>query len=223
LTFDRRTVLALAAAAGTLPAAVPAEAQLAPPRPERTFSGADLAALHGPQPGGLEERTLGPENAPVTLVEYASMTCPHCAAFHNDVVPVLKSRYVDQGRMRLIFRAFPLNPLDSGVAMLARCSPAERFFSVIEVYFQQQRTWLSGNDPVAGILAIARQVGFTQETFETCLRNQGLLDSIQAVRDAGAQRFGINSTPTLFINGQMFRGALSIAQVEAVITPMLRT
>jgi protein-disulfide isomerase len=217
VTATRRSLLA----ASALLAAAPAVAQRAAPRPERTLVGAELAALQTPDEG-LEERVLGSPDAKVTLIEYASMTCPHCATFHNDVLPVLKSRYVDSGQMRVVFRHFLLNILDAGASMLARCAPTERYFPMIDVLFQQQRQWAAASDPVASLRAIARQAGFSQESFDACLRDQALLDRLNAARDRGAQRFGVSSTPTLFINGQMYRGALRVEEIEAIITPMLR-
>jgi protein-disulfide isomerase len=223
VTTSRRTAIAVTAAALGVAAWAPrhARAQGAPPRAERTLSGADLVALNTPDEG-LEERTLGPATARVTLIDYSSLTCPHCATFHNEVVPRLKERYVDSGQMRLVFRNFILNVLDAGASMMARCVPGDRFFPIIEVLFQQQRVWAAANDPVAALFNIGRQAGFTQESFERCLRDQALLDRLNAARDRAQQRFGVNSTPTLFINGQMYRGALRLEQVESIIAPMLR-
>lgn len=196
-------------------------AQAAAPTPTKTLTGADLTALYEPDPG-LEDRIVGQPTARVTLVEYASLTCPHCATFHNDVLPTLKTRYVDTGQMRVIFRNFLLNVLDAGAAMMARCAPEDRFFPLTETLFQQQRTWVGANDPVAALFAIARQAGFSQESFERCLRDQALLDRLNVARDRAARRFGVQSTPTLIINGQVYAGALRVEQVEAVLAPLLR-
>lgn len=224
MTTSRRTAIAVTAAAlGSVawaPHSVRAQAA-APPRAERTLSGADLVALNTPDEG-LEEHTLGPATARVTLIEYASLTCPHCATFHNEVVPRLKERYVESGQMRLVFRNFILNVVDAGASMMARCAPNDRFFPIIEVLFQQQRVWAASNDPVTALFNIGRQAGFTQESFERCLRDQTLLDRLNLARDRAQQRFGVNTTPTLFINGQMYRGALRLEQIESIIAPMLR-
>jgi protein-disulfide isomerase len=200
----------------------------APEAPSSTAAGdarpagpVDLSSLAAPDPG-LEERALGPANARITLIEYASMTCPHCATFHTEVVPQLKTKYVDPGQMRMVFRHFTLNVVDEGASMMARCAPPERYFPLLDVLFSQQRVWAGSNDPVSALLAIARQAGFTQEFFERCLRDDALLARLRAARERAQQRFGVNSTPTIFINGQVFRGAMRLDQVEAVIAPMLR-
>jgi protein-disulfide isomerase len=217
---SRRLFLALAASGATFTAA-PALAQQAARRPDSTLTGALLEELNRPSP--LGDQVLGRAEAPVTIIEYASKTCGHCASFHQDTLPRLKTEFIDTGRVRLIYREFPLDPLAAGAAMLARCAPEGRFFPLTDVLYQTQRNWASSNDPVAALLQIARQAGFTQESFETCLRNQQLLDALTAVRETAQRRFGVNSTPTLFINGQMFRGALRFDEIERIITPMLRS
>jgi protein-disulfide isomerase len=222
VTRSRRTVLTASAALATMGILrpTPAGAQTAP-RPERTLSGADLTALNTPDEG-VEDRVIGSANARVTIVEYASLTCPHCATFHTEVLPQVKARFVDSGQVRLIFRHFVLNILDAGASMMARCAPAERFYPILDVLFQQQRSWAGASDPVAALGQIALQAGFTRESFEACLRNQQILDRLSAQTDRAARRFGVNSTPTIFINGQMFRGALRVEQIEAIVSPMLR-
>jgi protein-disulfide isomerase len=217
---SRRHLLALTASAAAL-VAVPAFAQQAARRPDATLTGALLEELN--RPIAIGEQVLGRADALVTIIEYASKTCAHCASFHNDTLPRLKTEYIDTGRVRLIYREFPLDALASGAAMLARCAPEGRFFPLTEALYQTQRNWASSNDPVAALLQIARQAGFTQESFETCLRNQQLLDALTALRETAQRRFGVNSTPTLFINGQMFRGALRFDEIERIIKPMLRS
>ena len=187
-------------------------------RPARA-AGVDAAELN--KPGPLGDKVLGAETAKVTIIEYASMTCPHCAAFHIETLPKLKEKYIDTGRVRLIFREFPLDPLAAGASILARCAPGDRYFPMIDVLYRLQRNWAAANDPVAALLQIARQTGFTQESFEACLRNQSLLDGVNAERDRASQRFGVNSTPTLFINGQVYRGALSFDELDKIVAPMV--
>jgi protein-disulfide isomerase len=218
---SRRALLALAASAAAITAAAPALAQQAARRPDSTLTGALLEELN--RPGPLGDQVLGRADAPVTIIEYASKTCGHCATFHTDTLPRLKAEFIDTGRVRLIYREFPLDPLAAGAAMLARCAPEGRFFPLTDVLYQTQRNWAASNDPVAALLQIARQAGFTQESFEACLRNQQLLDAVQSGRDTAQRRFGVNSTPTLFINGQMFRGALRFDEIERIVTPMLRS
>jgi len=183
----------------------------------RSARAAGINAAELNKPGPLGDKVLGAETAKVTIIEYASMTCPHCAAFHTETLPKLKEKYIDTGLVRLIFREFPLDPLAAGASILARCAPGDRYFPMIDVLYRLQRNWAGANDPVAALLQIARQTGFTQESFEACLRNQSLLDGVNAERDRASQRFGVNSTPTLFINGQVYRGALSFDELDKIV------
>src|SRR5262245_6596735 len=161
------------------------------------------------QPGPLGEMSMGPDNAQVTIVEYASMTCPHCAHFHEQTLPELKKRYIDTGKVRFIFREFPFDPLAAGAFMLARCAEKDKYFPMIDALFSQQTTW-AVQKPIEPLFAIAKQAGYTKETFEACLANQKVLEGIEWVRSRGAQKFGVDSTPTFFINGTRHKGALSI-------------
>jgi protein-disulfide isomerase len=172
------------------------------------------------EPGALPDKVLGDETAPVTVVEYASMTCGHCANFHKEGYPHLKSEYIETGKVRFVFREFPLDPVAAAAFMLARCAPEEKYFDVIDLMFEQQRSWAFTQNPYDSLLKFARQIGFTQESFETCLKDQALLDGIYAARDRGKE-FGVNSTPTFFFNGEMERGALSVEQLDAAISAQL--
>ncbi len=165
---------------------------------------------------------LGNADAPVTIIEYASMTCPHCAHFHETTYPELKKRYIDTGKVRFIFREFPLDPLAAAGFMLARCAGDDKYFPMIEVLFAQQKDWVV-QKPLEPLLAIAKQAGFTQEAFDACLANQKVLDGIEEVRSRGAQKFEVNSTPTFFINGKKLPGALSIDELSKEIEPYLKS
>ena len=202
-------VIAALGGAGALIEARPAAAQSIP-----------LADLLVPPP--LGDRSIGKDDAPVTIVEYASMTCPHCAHFHETTYPELKKRYIDTGKVRFIFREFPLDPLAAGAAMLARCADKEKFFPMIETLFQLQRQW-AVEKPIPPLMAIAKQAGFTEQSFNACLSNQKMLDEIQAEQKRAADKFKVNSTPTLFVNGQMQRGGVSIDELAKVIDPLLKT
>ncbi|ODN68028.1 DsbA family protein [Methylobrevis pamukkalensis] len=172
-------------------------------------------------PGPLGEKSLGPADAKVTVIEYASMTCGHCARFHETTWPVFKEKYVDSGQVRFILREFPLDPLAAAGFMLARSAPNDNFFPMVSLLFETQREWAYSDDPVAALLKISRQAGFTQESFEAALKNQELLDGVNWVRNRGAQEFGVDATPTFFINGEKKAGALSIEEMDAAITPLL--
>lgn len=168
-------------------------------------------------PGPLGDKILGEENAPVTIVEYASMTCGHCANFHKRTYPDLKADYIDTGKVRFIFREFPLDPVAAGAFMLARCAPADKYFEIVDIMFEQQRAWAFTDNPYQSMLDFSKQIGFTKESFEECLGNQDLLDAIEAVKNRGANEFGVDSTPTFFINGEKHSGALSIEEMGKLI------
>jgi protein-disulfide isomerase len=171
--------------------------------------------------GALEDMVLGKADAPVTVIEYASMTCGHCAAFHANTYPEFKKRYVDTGKARYILREFPLDPLAAGAFMLARCAGKDRYFPLVETLFQQQRQW-TVQKPLEPLFAIVRQAGFTQQTFDACLRDQKMLDGIEWVRQRGSEKFKVESTPTFFINGKVFRGAMTIDDMAKAIDPLLK-
>ena len=196
------------------PAEQPAKAVEAP-KPEGTVEIAKLM-----EAGPLPEKALGKEDAPVTIVEYASMTCPHCAHFHETTLPELKKKYIDTGKARLVFREFPFDPRAEAGFMLARCSN-DNYFAMVEVLFKQQQTWATVDDAKAALLQIAKLAGFSQEFFEACLTNQKLLEDVRAVSQRGSKDFGVDSTPTFFINGNRYPGALSIEQMSAIIDGML--
>jgi protein-disulfide isomerase len=188
------------------------------------------------KPGPLGEMILGDEKAPVTIIEYASMTCPHCAQFHEATYPELKKRYIDTGKVRFIFREFQLDQLAAAGFMLARCSaqdPAKgapsgpdaaaasgRYFAMIETLFAQQKEWVVQR-PLQPLLAIAKQAGFSEQSFNECLKNQQVLDAIEDVR-MRAQKFNVQSTPTFFINGKLVRGSLTIEEIDKQVASYLK-
>jgi protein-disulfide isomerase len=195
--------------------AEPAAPAVKAPEPSGTV---DMAALL--KPGSLPDEVLGKDDAPVTIVEYASMTCPHCAHFHETTLPALKTKYIDTGKARLIFREFPFDPRAEAGFMLARCSK-DNYFPMVDVLFKQQQTWAGSDNARDALLQISRMAGFTQESFEACLTDQKLLDDIRAVRNRGGEEFKVDSTPTFFINGKQYKGAMSIEQMSAIIDSML--
>ncbi len=195
--------------------AAPAKPAVDAPKPAGTV---DMAKLV--EAGALPEKFLGKDDAPVTIVEYASMTCPHCAHFHETTLPELKTKYIDTGKVRLILREFPFDPRAEAGFMLARCSN-DNYFAMVDVLFKQQQGWATAQDAKSALLQIAKLAGFSQESFEACLTDQKLLDEVRAVRERGAKDFGVDSTPTFFINGGRYPGALSIAELSAIIDPLL--
>lgn len=179
----------------------------------------DLSDLMTPGPMG--DKWLGKEDAPVTIVEYASMTCPHCKTFHEKVLPGLKEKYIETGKVRLIFREFPFDPRAFAAFMLARCAPDEFYFPMIDVLFKQQSVWARAQDPRPELLQIAKLAGFTQESFEACLKNEEVLASVQAVQKKGQDDYGVNATPFFFINGEKYNGENSVSGLSEAIEALL--
>ena len=208
MTPTRRSLLLAAAAAGIVLPALPAAAQTA-----------DLDKLM--KAGPLGEMALGEEQAPVTIIEYASATCPHCANFHKGTFKELEEKYIKTGKVRFLFREFPFDNPSLAAFMLARCAPKEKFFPMIDVLFQQQRKWASQGADVRGeLFNIARLAGFTQTTFDECLKNEEVAKGVIAVRDLGTE-LGVSSTPTFFVNGVMMKGNNGLAQFEEMMKPHL--
>lgn len=201
--------------AAEAPSDTTASTSAAAPEPQGTV---DMAKLL--EEGALPEKSMGNPDAPVTIVEYASMTCGHCANFHKNTLPAIKEKYIDTGKARLILREFPFDPRAEAGFMLARCAD-DKYFAMIDVLFRQQANWVPVEDAQSALLNIAKLAGFTQESFEACLTDQKLLDDVRAVRSRGANDFGVDSTPTFFINGNKYTGALSVDEMSAIIDGMV--
>lgn len=204
--------------APAMAAETPPATNAAPVQVPEAQGSVDVAKLM--EAGPLPEKFLGKADASVTIVEYASMTCPHCAHFHETTLPELKTKYIDTGKARLVFREFPFDPRAEAGFMLARCSD-DNYFPMIDVLFRQQNGWAGVENAKDALLQISKLAGFSQQKFEECLTNQKLLDDIRAVRTRGSDDFKVDSTPTFFINGKQYKGALSIAEMSAIIDPLL--
>jgi protein-disulfide isomerase len=175
------------------------------------------------KPGALPDMVMGKADAPVTIVEYASMTCPHCAHFQETTFPELKKRYIDTGKVRYIFREFPLDNLAAAAFMLARCAgelDSSKYYAMIDTMFAQQTTWAI-EKPIPPLMAIAKQAGFTEKSFDECLANQKLLTGIEGVRQHAIKDFQVDSTPTFFINGKRTVGAVTIDDMAKIIDPLV--
>lgn len=171
--------------------------------------------------GPLGDVGLGSTEASVTIIEYASMTCPHCARFHVETWPALKERFVSSGRVRFIFREFPLDVMAFGVSILMRAAPVEQFFPLAETLFRRKEEWAHAQNPVLILRSIFGAAGLTQERFDAALNDQRLADGVDAVRRHAAERLAVNSTPTFFINGQRERGFRTSTQMEEILEPLL--
>jgi len=173
------------------------------------------------QAGPEGDFTIGSDKAPVTIIEYASMTCPHCAHFSTTTFPELKQRYIDTGKVRFTLRPFPLDALAAAGFMLAICGGKDKYMPIVETLFAKQPDWIV-KEPLPPLKTIAKQFGFTEDSFNECLANQKVLDGIQEVRDRAAEKLGVNSTPTFFINGKKFNGDQSIEMLAKEIDPYLK-
>jgi len=195
------------------------------------FSRVGLAQRGGPasvpvdelmKTSDLPDIVIGNADAPVTIVEYASMTCSHCANFHNSVYPKVKEKYIDTGKAKLVFREYPLDNVATAVSMLARCVAGEGPPAFISEMFKRQQEWaFAPGNPVPRLFEIARQAGFTQASFDKCLTDQKLLEQIEAGRKRATEKFGVNATPTFFVNGKRLAG-VGFADFEKAIDPLLK-
>jgi protein-disulfide isomerase len=183
--------------------------------PAAAASDAEVAAALM-QPGPLPDIVEGDAGAPETIVEYASMTCSHCAAFHEQVWPALKAKYVDTGKAKFILREFPLDPLAILAFMAARCLGPDKRDGLIDRLFASQGDWAFRDEPIA---RLRLETGLSPEDFLACVKDKTLFDGITAIRDSAAQRFGINSTPTFFVNGHQLSGEAALAEFDQALAP----
>ena len=177
------------------------------------------------KPVSLPDMALGPANATVTITEFASMTCPHCAAFTERVFPKIKSEYIDTGKIRFVFREFPLDIKAAAGSMLARCiakDDASKYFAVIDMLFRQQNEWVLKNTTET-LIRIGKQAGLSQQQVEDCLKDQALLDKIAADQKYANEVLKVNSTPTFFINGEMVKGEQSFEEFDKRIKSLLKS
>src|SRR4030081_3390079 len=187
---------------------------------EMAQSASDVA-----KPVPLPDMALGPANASVTITEYASMTCPHCAAFNETVFPKIKSEYIDTGKVRYVFREFPLDIKAAAGSMLSRCiakDDAGKYFAVTDMLFRQQNDWVMKNTTET-LTRIGKQAGLSQEQVEEWRKDQALLDKIAADQKYAAEVLKVNSTPTFFVNGEMIKGETSFAEFDKKIKSLLKS
>ena len=167
------------------------------------------------------EMVLGAADAPITMIEYSSLTCPHCAKFHVETLPAIKTNYIDSGKARLVYRDFPLNKAALQAAALAHCAGPDRYFQFLDVLFRSQQSWAMTDDPVSALVRIGRMGGLKGDQIEACLNDKALIDRILASRVEGARDFDVASTPTFIINGENLVGALPYEQFEEVFERLL--
>lgn len=169
----------------------------------------------------LPDLWIGDAKAPITMIEYASLTCGHCARFAVEVFPILKKNYIDTGKLRYVLRDFPLDPLAAAGAMVARCAGDDKRQAMVELLFAQQKNWAFVNQPVDALRDLVKQTGMGEKAFEACLSDQKLFDKVNAARNFASEKFGIDATPTFFINGDKKSGEIPAADLDAVLAPYL--
>jgi protein-disulfide isomerase len=162
-------------------------------------------SAQGEQPEiGPEEHVLGKAEAPVTIIEYASMTCPHCADFHAKTMPRIKSEYIDKGLVRFVFRPFPLDQVAARATLLAQCAPGDGYFSMLDILFRSQNDWSRAPDKIAALKQIGRTVGLADADMDRCMADEAAVDKIVAGMQDAESRFGVNSTPSFVVNGKTY-------------------
>lgn len=193
-------------AAPATPAIVPVQAK------EST-----LQATAVPIPGMSDDMVLGDPKAPITIIEYSALTCPHCASFHRDTLPKIKKEWIETGKAKIVYRDFPFEGVGMGAAMLARCTSTDRYFGFLETLFATQTQWAYSKNPLAGLQSLAKLAGIDDERFKACLSDQKLMAGIKAKQKEGEEKYKINSTPTFVVNGKVIVGAVPYEQFEAAL------
>ena len=212
--FRRAICVALALAA------LDAFGTFSAPRPALADSA--TAALVA-KPVSLPDMALGSAKAPVTIVEYSSMTCPHCADFTENVFPMLQSKYIDTGKVRFVSREFPLDIKAAGASMLARCAAdgdAQKYFDAVAMLFKQQPDLIEHTADT--ITAVGGKFGMSSEAVETCEKDNGLLDKLKADQNFAYDKLKVDATPTFFINGERVKGSMSFEEFEKMLAPLLK-
>lgn len=181
-------------------------------------------ALLGASPAAADEvpvedgeRILGQPDAPITIIEYSSLTCPHCAAFHLDTLPTVKKNWIEPGKARLVYRDYPLDGLALRAAALAHCVEGDAYFGFLNALFRGQARWARAKDPTAALAQVARLAGIDQKTFDGCIADKAVMDHILEQKVKGTRAYDIKSTPTFIINGRRVPGALKPEQFESIL------
>jgi protein-disulfide isomerase len=181
---------------------------------------ASVSLSHAQTGEPLPEMTLGKADAPVTVLEYMSLSCPHCAAFNKDVFPALKSKYIDAGKVRYVAREFPTNDAGLAGAVIARCLDSSRYFSFVDLLFEKQEDWAFKEDVITPLKLFAKQAGLSEEQFDKCIGDEELQKRALDVRNSGA-KMGVKGVPAVFVNGKPINGAPTLDALEDAIKPYL--
>lgn len=170
--------------------------------------------------GPLPEMSFGRPDAPVTIVEYASLTCPHCRNFHLKTYPQFKREYVDSGKVRYILREFPIGKTSGAATIALRCAPPDKYMTLFGKFIEQQPSWVSQEVRLDPIFKVAQQVGMTRQQFDACRENQAMIDGLKWVKDRG-RKLGVIGTPNFFVDGKLVKKELSIEDIRAMVDPLL--
>jgi protein-disulfide isomerase len=171
-------------------------------------------------PVSKDDFVLGKDDAPVTIIEYASLTCPHCATFHNDVLPVIKKDYIDTGKVKLVYRDFPWDQFALAAAMVARCSGRDRYFGIIGMMFSGQNTWTRAPKPLEGLARLTQLGGISKADFDACLKNNEVQKAVVEQRLEASKKYGVDSTPTLIVNNKRYKN-VPLADLKTLIDSLL--
>ncbi|MCB9942524.1 MAG: DsbA family protein [Geminicoccaceae bacterium] len=167
------------------------------------------------------EHVMGDENAPITMIEYASLTCPHCAAFNTGTLPAIKEQYIDTGKVKLVVREFPLDQIALAASVIAQCAGDERYFSFIDAMFSSQEQWARADDPIAALIQLAQLGGLSPDQSRACLDDKAMGDAVLQMRVDGVKEFDVNSTPTFIINGETYSGDRPIDEFAEIFDDLL--
>lgn len=188
------------------------------PAPVAAAAAPNKAALETVQPG---DHVLGDPKAPITVIEYASLTCSHCAHFHTQILPEIKKKWIDTGKVKLVYRDFPLDQVAAKAAQIAECAGNDKYFGVVDIIFRGQPQWATAADPLAELAKPLRIAGMGENEIKACLANDAMSNAV--INDyKGGEAMGVNSTPTLFINGQLYRGSRSVEELDGVFSKLAK-
>ena len=182
------------------------------------YGGGDLSAQTLPPTAEvLADRVLGNPDAKVTMIEYASMTCPHCANFHTKTFPAIKKEYIETGKIKFIYRDFPLDQFALAAAMMARCASKDRYFAIVDLIFRTQKSWGRNPDPRKALAQIGKLAGVSEPTYRACVGDKAIYDGMIKMRDGGAKDFKVQSTPTFVVDGKTINGGLPLPELRKVL------
>ena len=169
----------------------------------------------------LENKTLGKTDAPIKMIEFASLTCGHCARFHNEVMPSIKKKYIDTGKIFFTYKDFPLDKFALKASIISRCSGNEKFFSFLDVFYKKQSSWTRTQDPFKSLIKIAKVGGIKDEDIKVCVSNKSIEDGLLKDRLDSSKKFDITATPTIYLNGEKYNGDLTLEALEFKINSLL--